>query len=205
MCNPVQIKAPWGSPWTRRADACMWPQTGNHKGVLSRFHAGRLHTKAYETCLSRTQANLLSRQAGRRRTSAVSLSTVSLIQSRMSLRAFSRGSSFAACPRPSLEKALVFISFSHTLKRSICRSTSFRAFMRSDLSLMSVPEILQVQRQLHSLITAKGACFVSETTNLVCMPSLAFAICMPSKHGKHGAASQPKHAAQKETEGCTIS
>lgn len=76
-------------------------------------------------------------------TSAVSLSTVSLIQSLMSFLAFSLGSSLAACPSPSLENAFTFISFSHTLNLSICRSTLFRASISSALSLISLLEILQ--------------------------------------------------------------
>ena len=63
----------------------------------------------------------------------------------MSRRFFSRGSILVTWPRPSLEKALVLVSFSHTLKRSIWRSTSLRAVVSCDLSLMSELEILRVQ------------------------------------------------------------
>jgi len=41
-------------------------------------------------------------------------------------------------PRPSFEKALVLVSFSQTLNRSISRSISFRASMRAFLSLISL-------------------------------------------------------------------
>lgn len=42
------------------------------------------------------------------------------IQSASSCFSFSFGSSLAAASRPALENALVFISFSHALNRSIC-------------------------------------------------------------------------------------
>ena len=62
--------------------------------------------------------------------------------------------------------------------------------MRSDLSLMSVPEILQVQRQLHSLMTAIRAGLAVEMMILVCKPTLAFAANVPAKHGDAAAGLQ---------------
>lgn len=71
---------------------------------------------------------------------------MSLIQSRISARCLSFGSCLASRARPSLEKALVFVSFSQSLKRSISRSTAFLALTKSFLSLMSALPILQ---QMH--------------------------------------------------------
>ena len=66
-----------------------------------------------------------------------SVSSFSAIHFRTLFFSFSFGSSFGCCERPSLEKAFVLNSFSHTLKRSISVSISLRASVSGRLSLMS--------------------------------------------------------------------
>lgn len=86
-------------------------------------------------------------------TCSVKVATVVLIQSRISFLALSFGSCFWARARPSLENIFVFVSFSHTLKRSICRSTAFLASRSELLSFISEPPNLTASFLVGTLST----------------------------------------------------